>query len=320
MIGALLFGGQRFAAPSIERRAHVPSVPIVVSRERLDELRAEFTKASGRPPGDADETRLVADFVDDEILYREALARGLDRGDRSVRWRLEEKMRFLTGEEGGDPDQLYREALRLGLERDDVILHRFLTAKMRLVLQLSALHQQPERAALQAFYEQHADDYRQPSHVSLTQVYLSAAAHGDRLAADAAALRAQLADRPPGTDAAAAGDVFPLGRRFEARSEHSLAKIFGPEFAAAAVRVLPNTWSEPIRSPYGLHLVWIDASSAPTLPAFEAIESQIRQRYVSEQRLRKLAAELARLRDVYEVRIEGRDGTRRASVLRGSIE
>src|SRR4029453_4382883 len=62
--------------------------------------------------------------VADEILYREALARGLDHEDAVVRRRLVQNVELVRPEAGGPaalPDEasVYREALRLGLDRTD---------------------------------------------------------------------------------------------------------------------------------------------------------------------------------------------------------
>ena len=53
-----------------------------------------------RPPTAAESDRSVADFVREEVLYREALALGLDRDDLVVRRRLVQKMEMLALRDG----------------------------------------------------------------------------------------------------------------------------------------------------------------------------------------------------------------------------
>jgi hypothetical protein len=318
VIGALLFTWQRLgaSAPEVDAEPRGPE-PILVSLEKLQALPDQYAKIGGREPNLSEEKPMIADFVDDEILYREALVHGLDRGDRSIKWRLVDKMRFLTGREDGDPDELYREAIELGLDRDDVILRRLLTEKMRLLIKLAAVNEEPTEAALQAFFDEHAEDYRQPARVTFAHVFLSSDKRGDRLEADAVALREQLGDEPPQPGKPVdAGDVFALGAYFKSNSENNLAKLFGAEFAAAAIRVEPGAWSQPIRSAYGMHLIWVDGQIDSRLPELGSVKNQVRQRYLSELRERALVATMKRLREKYEVQIEGRDGTLRASALR----
>src|SRR5262249_23940602 len=115
---------------------------IQIPAARLERLLEEFATATGQPPGPDDRRAplarraLLAREIDAELLYREALARGLDRGDPSIRWQLVEKMSFLDGldERAGDADGLFARAQRLGLERDDPVIRRMLIEKLRLLV------------------------------------------------------------------------------------------------------------------------------------------------------------------------------------------
>src|SRR5262249_16097071 len=51
---------------------------------------------SGRPPTSEELAGLVEEHVKEEVLYREALALGLDKDDTIVRRRLAQKMEFLA--------------------------------------------------------------------------------------------------------------------------------------------------------------------------------------------------------------------------------
>jgi hypothetical protein len=81
---------------ALERRFSPPGrEEIVVSASALRGLHADHLRRTGVPPTPAEEAALVRRLVEDEVLYREALARGLDRGDVIVRRRLRQKMEFL---------------------------------------------------------------------------------------------------------------------------------------------------------------------------------------------------------------------------------
>src|SRR4051812_42950996 len=87
-IGALLF--------MLHARLHPPGGErIVVSSAFLDALRQDHARRTGHPPTADEERGLVERHVDEEVLYREALALGLDRGDVIVRRRLIQKMEFV---------------------------------------------------------------------------------------------------------------------------------------------------------------------------------------------------------------------------------
>src|SRR5258705_1631319 len=82
--------------------------PIVISAARVGEIRDEYQREVLTAPSDDELAALVARDADDEMLYREALLLGLDRGDRAVKWRIVDKMHFLYGDDAGDPETAYR--------------------------------------------------------------------------------------------------------------------------------------------------------------------------------------------------------------------
>jgi peptidyl-prolyl cis-trans isomerase C len=73
-----------------------PARTIEVSAELVASLRLEHERRAGRAPTEAELEAAVQRWVDEEVLYREALSLGLDRGDPVVRRRLIQKMAFLS--------------------------------------------------------------------------------------------------------------------------------------------------------------------------------------------------------------------------------
>jgi peptidyl-prolyl cis-trans isomerase C len=91
VIGALLF-------LEYQLRQSRTAEPIVLPAAVRATLIADFEKMTGRPATTADVNRIEQDFVDDEVLFREALAQGLHLTDGTVRARLIEEMRLrITG-------------------------------------------------------------------------------------------------------------------------------------------------------------------------------------------------------------------------------
>jgi hypothetical protein len=90
VLGALLF---------IVNAVVVPDVP----KERLIEFTPEirkslidtFTEQQKHAPSPAEIKRLTDDWLLNEIVYREALAQGFDKGDDMIRDRINQKMRLL---------------------------------------------------------------------------------------------------------------------------------------------------------------------------------------------------------------------------------
>jgi hypothetical protein len=69
---------------------------IIVSQGKIANLVATFTRIWQRPPADRELEGLIQDYIREEVLYREALALGLDRDDTIIRRRLRQKMEFVS--------------------------------------------------------------------------------------------------------------------------------------------------------------------------------------------------------------------------------
>jgi hypothetical protein len=263
LLGAALFALFPLAAGE---RARAPE-EIVVGAGDVARLAEGFARTWQRAPTEDELAGLVRDHVDEEILYREALALGLERDDTIVRRRLRQKLEFLI------------EAEAPAAEPADEELQRHLLAR---------------RA-----------QFEEPPRISLRHVYLSADRRGERAKADAARLLAQL--RAGDGSWEEAGDPIALPRSLEDTPAAEIAALFGEAFAEGVRALPIGSWQGPIASGYGLHLVFVSARSEAVLPVLEAIRDEVRRDWQAERRAEAIAARLAELRARYEVRIETPD-------------
>lgn len=273
ILGAALVALHRWVAPpSLGRQ-------IVLSASVINGLRQDHLRRNGALPTASEEAALIQRYIDNEVLYREALALGLDRGDIIVRRRLVQKMEFLT--EGLEP--------------------------------LPA----PSDGELQAYLDAHAAHYAVEDRVTLTQVFAGTERHGAAAGQVADQWRAQLL---AGTDPSMLGDPFLRGRAFTMVSQRDLAGIFGDAFAAQVMWLPAGTWSAPITSSYGVHLVRVDAHVPGHHPALAEVRAAVSRDWYEEHRADADRAALARLRQRYDVRIDGQEGTAQASELPASAQ
>jgi len=96
VLGAALFVLFRFAPTSNRGGSGGEPSEIVVTSGQIDHIIDVFSKTRRRPPSPAELKGLVDDHVLGEVLYREAIALGLDQGDTIIRRRLRQKMEFLA--------------------------------------------------------------------------------------------------------------------------------------------------------------------------------------------------------------------------------
>ncbi len=221
--------------------------------------------AQGRPAPTPDEMRsLVESRVREELLYREALALGLDQGDTIVKRRLAQKMEFLFED-------------------------------------LSALRE-PTEAELEAWFAEHAASFALPARGTFHLLYFSPDRRGDRARGDAAHALARLASQPGDAPAAAAlADPFMFQDYYGDHSFGDVAKSFGPGFADALFQLAPGAWRGPIQSGYGWHLVFVDSLTPSRTPAFEEVASDVRSAWTTEQREQIRERALADLKGRYEI-------------------
>ena len=304
-IGLALFALERHAATPLPV---TPRPMVVITAERLAQARAQVGPSTASEPA-PDEQGIVERAVDEEILYREALARGLDRRDPSVRFRLVEKMRFLDEATGATDDDLYRKAIALGLDRDDVIVRGILVRQMRLLLKRAPNEAVPGDAELLAYLDRHRDEYVEPGRVTFWHVFLAADRRGSAADADARALLARLAtDATPPAETLQLGDPFPPGSHLRAQSAQDLTRVFGAEFAGAVAALEPGGWTGPVRSAYGVHLVKVEAREPAHTPSLDAVRSRLVAQVLEERHEAHLALALRALRAKYAVRVDAPEG------------
>ena len=84
-----------YRAGATRRGVDRSSKTIDVSSDALSGLGRDYERRAGRAPSPDEERALLGQYLDGEMLYREALALRLDRGDIIIRRRLIQTSVFL---------------------------------------------------------------------------------------------------------------------------------------------------------------------------------------------------------------------------------
>ncbi len=193
----------------------------------------------------------------------------------------------------------YREALAMGLDRDDPLVRRRMRMKLEFMLEDLA-SQDVEDAVLQTWLRQNADNFLVEAQASFTHVYLNPDRRAD-LDGDAAQLLARLQD---GADPNTLGDPTLAQRTYQLASESEIARDLGDEFARIVVSLPPGNWSGPHYSPFGAHLVYVDAHSEARQPELAEVRDRVLREYQAQQRKKQKDLAYQKLRETYEVTIE----------------
>ncbi|MEM7410542.1 MAG: peptidyl-prolyl cis-trans isomerase [Myxococcota bacterium] len=271
--------------------------PVVIAEARVRAVHDELARALRRAPERAELERALAPEVDETLLYREALARGYDRGDPVIFRRLVQNLRFAGADESRDDAALYAEAIEMGMHRTDIVVRRRLVQRMRLDLEAAGVTEEPAEDALRSYLETHADRYRSPARVRLRQLYF-------RGEADARAALAELRGATNSEDGRPRGDAFLHPAEQPSQTERELGDRFGASFASEVFASEAETWSGPVASAYGTHLVWVHERTPERAQRFEEVRDQVRYAWLAERRREALETALERLREGVPVEVQ----------------
>ena len=308
LMGMVLFALRDRISLGAAETAPAETLRIRFDTARIEGLRADFKSQLGHAPTAAELDRLITQAVDEELLFREAITRGLQENDDGVETRLAQKMLFVddaaSSAEPVDPALLAERARRLGLDQDDVVIRRLLVQKLRLSATALSPEEFPSEDELARDYSERREALREPERRSLVHVFLSRDRRGASTREHAESIGRRIAQEGLAPDAAVAlGDGFPFGHAFAKASANDLERRFGADFARRTFTLPVATWSDPIESAYGLHLVRVEEIVPGAIPPFETVRDRLRGEYEERLRDRKLAALLAALRTRYEVAV-----------------
>ena len=226
LIGAGIFVWYRIAhkpieAPPVSGPNDAVSDRVVVDKAKLRELMIQFEQNQGRAPTRAELSKLVDDWVREEVLCRSALAAGVDRNDPIIRQRLVNLMQWYLAGEGMDGE--------------------------------------PGQDALRSYYEANAAGATNT--VLFEQIYFNPAIRDSVLMEARKTLDLLQGGKLTGLEAALTkGDPLVVGGDKKAEEmqlgrPEDLATNFGMPFIELVRRMPLDSWSGPIRSSLGWHLV-----------------------------------------------------------------
>ena len=264
LIGAVLF----LLYYQVADPEEVSDNRLVISQADIERIITLYERKMQRLPTQAELNGLVEAEIREQVLYREALAMGLDEDDTIVRRRMAQKVEFLFN------------------DLADVI--------------------EPGDEELQEYLDANPDKFSEPARTSFTHVYFNADRRGDKVTADARQLLSELSAGQAAVDSDDLGDPFMFGTGFDDQSDRQLARMFGSDFVRALEAVEAGSWQGPIPSAYGLHLVDIRQRTDARLPPLSEVRDSVLYEVLAEKRQQANQAFYKALRERYQVIVEER--------------
>ena len=132
---------------------------------------------------------------------------------------------------------LYREALAMGLDKDDTIVRRRMAQKMEFLAEDLAAAREPTTEELKAWFEKNSKLFAEPARVTFRLVYFSPDRRGLAARSDAASALTTLSGKPVDWPRAATlGDAFMFQDYLADRTPRSDRQGLGPPFARSSSR------------------------------------------------------------------------------------
>lgn len=264
----LLIGAGLFLLYGLQAKntAEQPNNRIVFTEADTDRIINLWERKWQRLPTPQELKGVIEAQIREEVLYREALAMGLDEGDSVVRRRMAQKMEFISSD-------------------------------------LASLAE-PDDAQLQAYLDNHVEKFTLPGRISFSQIYLNADRRGDQVRQDADKLLGELTQADADLDISMAGDPFMGGYSHENLADFGVSRLFGKIFADRLFELPVGKWTGPVESGYGLHLVRIDSRTDSSVPALQQVRDKVRDEWLAEQRRKTNEALYTELLKRYEIVIE----------------
>lgn len=240
---------------------------IVFTEARVDQLINLWERKWQRLPTQQELQSLIEQQIREEVLYREALAIGLDKDDQVVRRRMSQKMEFISND-------------------------------------LASLAE-PDDEQLQSYLDEHAEKFAIPGQISFSQIFLDVSQQGEQVYADIDRIMEELSNSPVDVDITMYGDSFMGGYTFNNEADFSVSRLFGQVFTQAIFELPVGQWAGPVESGYGLHIVRVNSRTNSRKPPLEQVRDRVRMEWVAQQQRETNDMLYAELRKRYEIIIEG---------------
>ncbi len=238
---------------------------IVITGPKIEQLSTLFSKTWQRPPTATELKGLIDDYVKEEIYYREALALGLDKDDTVIRRRLRLKMEFLSNAD--------------------------------------AEKSTPTDAELEDYLKVNPGKFGIDPALAFRQIFLNPERRGEKIDQDASTALETLRSNPP-VDPATLGDATLLPSELPLTSKASISQTFGSEFAEALEKTTSGTWSGPVRSTFGLHLIYVSEHKPGRFPTLDEARDAVAREWSNEKRKAVEDQRLGELLKRYKITIE----------------
>lgn len=199
-------------------------------------------------------------------------------------------------------DLAYKHGIQMGLVEDDPIIKRRVQQKLEFMLNDSIANIEPNKEELQTYLDTHSEKFTIAPSYTFKQIYINPENHEDVNAYITELQSLALNDVYQNS-----GDSLMLESEYVDLSSSEIARLFGREFSKKLDAVTLNKWQGPIKSGYGLHLIYIDKKTPEHIATLDEIESKIKRDYKADAQKKAIDSFYEELQIQYRVIVEKED-------------
>jgi len=280
---------------------------ITVTPNKISLLKNQWKTSTGLRANPARLQALVDVYVEEEILFREALNKNLYEHPQ-VKRRIIKMSGFLELGSADDNDEaLYVKAIEAGLHKNYSLARSMMISSVRRSISANAESIALSEERINQYYLDNVDRYVDQSSLSFDHVFVSKNSNADgRRRAEA--LRSHKAFSSKGSEnLASLGDPFIKGYSFSGLSMRKLTELMGADFSKGVDQLNLGEWSKPIESVYGWHLVWVKKINPARVLSLVEAEHRVKRDLLKELKSQAFDTALSDIKRGYTVAIEWPD-------------
>lgn len=217
---------------------------ILIDDNDINRLISQYQQVWNETPDEQTISKLIDQYIESEITYREALAMNLDHNDEIIKRRLKQKYEFL-------------------------------------VKDLISSSEVPDNE-LRSFYQDHKSKFKTDKLYSFSQYYFSPDKRSSPLEEAFRFRKDQIKNNPRHITRSKKTDPIHVNQSFIDATEHQIRQELGVDFLNQLKQQDEYSWTEVISSGFGLHVVYFDSIQNSQILKFEDIKQEVRLAYEEE--------------------------------------
>ena len=235
----LVLGGLLYVLVAyVEKQGDKQAAEITVDGNQVSLMLMNYKSQTGNLPTRQQLDAMINSYIKEEISYREAKKMGLDIDDEIVRRRLSQKFEFLQSD----------------------------------LTEVPA----PTEKEVKQFYHDNPALFRKETSVSFSHIYFSTDNSNDSAAKQRAVHALQQLQQTSLQRAPEMGDRFALQYDYTNQVALDIQQNFGSTQLMDKLFTVPeHTWTGPVQSGYGWHLIYVSKRDSAALIPFATIKDDV---------------------------------------------